>query len=593
MNERIELKLRRKDQSTLWSLVTLAPLFDDVGKYSGGIALCQDISQRKELEEEKALDEFKIHALAQRLSLAVEGAGLGVWELDLQSNKLIWDETMHTIYGFEPGTVGGDFSTWQNCLHPEDKPLVDKNFDRLLKGEVVEIFVFRIFRKSDNELRYLEANGLMQTSKDGVPLRLIGTNCDITSRKTQEIAFEKAKHDAELANSAKSEFLANVSHEIRTPLAVIRGFAELLINSESSVQDRERWLNSIIQSSLQLELLVNDILDLSRVEAGKISIEESEINLREFMQTLHELLQLKASEKGITLTFETQGAVPLFAHTDGFRLRQILINLIGNAIKFTNLGSINVTISSELISNDTTGCQLIISVADTGIGISTQAQAGLFKAFSQADNSITRKFGGTGLGLYLSKNLANILGGDVYLKSSIVGAGSTFVATILATHVGGLLNLARNEFSHAHDRFSLVPKKPFAHLIAAKTLKGKNILVVDDAPEVRLLVSNILQKTGAFVNCAADGKEGFEMAMASHYNCVIMDLQMPVMDGYRAIKALRNSGYQQPVIAPTAHAMKGDELGCLESGFNAYAKKPVNFVGLVELLHSFKNPVSG
>lgn len=395
--------------------------------------------------------------------------------------------------------------------------------------------------------------------------------------RTRELAL--SNEAAQSASRAKSAFLANMSHEIRTPLGAVLGFSELLSDADVSDSERTEYARAIKRNGQLLSSLINDILDLSKIEAGKLEPDVEDVALSETLADISSLLQLQASEKGIHFEIESDGQLPEVINTDPVRLRQILFNLVGNAIKFTDTGSVTLKITHR---NDVaTVPSLVFEVRDTGLGISEEQAARLFEPFTQADASTKRKYGGTGLGLVLSQRLAQMLGGDVKLVSSEPGKGSTFVATIKANHARAANNNAPKKDERAQQ---------FAEGIPPIRFDGVKILLVDDAADNRLLVSRYIKLTGAQVESAENGLEALEMVSNKDYDVLLMDLQMPIMDGYEATMELRRRGFNKPIIALTAHALKEERLRCLASGFNDHLSKPISssalFAALSHFVHS-------
>jgi CheY-like chemotaxis protein len=326
-----------------------------------------------------------------------------------------------------------------------------------------------------------------------------------------------------------------------------------------------------------LSNIINDILDLSKVEAGKLEIEKIHVPFNEVMNEIGSVLNLEATEKGIDLKVSTEGIIPHQIKTDPLRLRQVLLNIVGNAIKFTTRGFVHVKV--KMVTNSDGLTRLAFIVKDTGEGIKTEQVERLFSPFTQADVSTTRRFGGTGLGLVLSKKLAQALGGDVLLTETIPGKGSTF--TILIDPEIGDQVLFETPEVPADNVVRLADIKKVADLNRFK------ILVVEDSADNQLLIQRILRLAGATIEMAANGREGVEKALVGNYSLILMDLQMPEMDGYEATKILRARGYDKPIIALTAHAMKEDHVRSLQSGFNAHITKPIDHVSLVRALSNY------
>ncbi len=363
--------------------------------------------------------------------------------------------------------------------------------------------------------------------------------------------LEKAKNEAEAASSAKSQFLANMSHEIRTPLGIILGFSELGLESLDKPEEAANYLRSINRNAHELSKLLGEILDLSKVEANKLDAEKISFNWINLVEDVCNLLRIKAEEKGIQLILTLEQPLPGLIESDPTRLRQILINLIGNAIKFTQAGTVRVNVSAHLDK----AIQLYairFEVKDSGIGISDEQKKFLFKPFAQADSSMTRKFGGTGLGLVLSKQLAMVLGGDLELLHSEPQQGSTFVCTL---------------FSKAQVQPAKTANQPILKNIDLSELQ---ILLAEDSLDNQVLINHYLRATGAKIQIANNGQEAVEMSAKREFDLVLMDIQMPVMDGFRALAELRAQGFKKPIIAITAHAMKEEQERAYKAGFNNY-----------------------
>lgn len=385
----------------------------------------------------------------------------------------------------------------------------------------------------------------------------------------QTAEINATKIEAVRASEAKSSFLANMSHEIRSPLGAILGFVGLLKDADISKSEVANYLSVIDRNSHHLLRIIDDILDLTKVEAGKMVVERIEFPLVEFMADFSSLAGLRARENGIIFEFNCVTSLPEYVITDPTRLRQILSNVVGNAIKFTEKGRV------ELLATYRNN-NLEFKVTDTGRGISQEQRTHLFQAFSQADSSTTRKFGGTGLGLVLTKKLSEALGGEFKLVESELGRGSVF-EVILPVTIPLEVKLVAVKPVELPRATENVSEK-------LEELKGLEVLLVEDSPDNQFLIERILNKTGAKVTVAVNGAEGVRAALAKNFDVVLMDIQMPVMDGHEAVRILRENGYTGPVAALTAHAMKEERERSIASGFSHFLTKPIDRKKLIDLL---------
>lgn len=383
------------------------------------------------------------------------------------------------------------------------------------------------------------------------------------NRMAEQLEFSVGEQkQAEKASEIKSQFLANMSHEIRTPLGAMLGFAELLRDRGLSPSEREAYIEIILRTGNNLSKVLNDVLDISKVEAGQMDVELVPCALMDILHEIRELMILKCASKGLRLELELAPNLPTRIKTDPYRLKQILINLISNSIKFTDHGKVRLSARLE-------GFDLLFSVADSGIGLTNAERGRLFQPFSQTNTAMNRKYEGTGLGLILSKRLANLMSGDVYLESSIPGQGSVFVARIPA-------HLPEFQIGASRD--------PNQSALPTERFEGKRVLVVDDTPDNRFLIEKILTRRGFHVEHAENGQEGVQKALRGDFDLVLMDVQMPVMDGYTAVRMLRQQHFGKPIIAVTAHAMKGDRMSCLDAGYSDYLTKPIQVNEFMKVL---------
>jgi PAS domain S-box-containing protein len=396
---------------------------------------------------------------------------------------------------------------------------------------------------------------------------------DVTQLENNKVELGKAKEKAEAANQAKSDFLANMSHDIRTPMNAILGFTELLKRGYGRNEtDAKKYLETIHASGKHLLEIINDILDLSKIEANMLDVEKLSCTPHAIVREVVTVLGVRAREKGIGLDFRADGGIPEAIVSDPTYLRRIITNLVGNSIKFTEQGAVTVVLRLAAGASP----QIAIDVIDTGIGIPAHRLESMFDPFTQADSSVTRRFGGTGLGLTISRRFARALGGDIIVTSE-EGKGSTFTVTVDTGPLEGV-RMLRNA-----DLAAQVSADTAANETRWKFPPAR-VLVVDDGAENRELVRLVLAEAGLVVTEAENGQVGVDKARAEPFDVVLMDMQMPVMDGYTATRLLRADGMKIPIFALTANAMKGAEHDVLEAGCSGILVKPVNIDELLETL---------
>lgn len=447
--------------------------------------------------------------------------------------------------------------------------------------------------------RILDINGLIGTKQVLVAYRPCGTKfyvqfsaaevkfddhsvitgilTDITEQKAIEEQLHEARLAAESSTAAKSQFLANMSHEIRTPMAAIIGYSDLLLDPEQTTDDRVNCVSTIRRNADHLLTLINDILDLSKIEADRMTVEAIECSPCQLVSDVASLMRVRATENDIDFHVKYDSAVPASIDSDPVRIRQVLINLVGNAIKFTKEGAVKVHVWSEELDGDNP--TINFRVVDSGIGMTEEQRLRLFRPFTQADYSTTRKFGGTGLGLTISKKLVNLMGGEITV-SSVPGLGSCFEFSI---PTGSLENV---EIIADPSEISVEEAVQQEKAVGASTNVAARVLLAEDGVDNRRLISFHLKKAGCQVTTAENGKIAFDEATAAikrdePFDIIFMDMQMPVMDGYQASSKLRETGYQGPICALTAHAMNGDREKCINAGCDDYLTKPIDVDKLI------------
>ena len=548
-----ELLNYSKEGKPYWVEINVFPIRNDKGKLLYFGAVERDITERKEFLS-------KIESTSQRLSLATEAAQIGVWDWDVEKGTLLWSLEMYSLYGLDKD-VETSYDVWTSALHPEDREKVEQAIEKALAGDEDFNATFRVVTSS-GVVKYMRALAQVIRGEEGLPLQMVGVNYDVTAQAEHQEAMARAKSEAEEASRMKSEFLANMSHEIRTPINGVIGAANVLAKMNLG-DDEEKLVQTICRSGEALLVLINDILDLSKIEAEKMELEHQAFDPTELMEEMRDLFQLRAQEKGLSLEILCEGELPHLMMGDRGRLWQVLTNLIGNAFKFTEKGSVTVRLRRESPHDG----QVRISVEDTGLGISSEHQEHLFESFRQVDASITRKFGGTGLGLTISRKLVEMMGGMIGLESE-PNVGSTFWFQIpleLAPEGSGVIS--KMDGTEKGDAES-----------ADSQLEG-NILVCEDNRTNIDVLKAMLGQLGEFeISTASNGRAGVAQCMDHKYSMILMDVQMPILDGLMATQLIRQQdgpNKNTAIVALTANALSGDREKCLEAGMDDYLSKPI------------------
>lgn len=539
------------DGSRSWVLTTKIPLRDDYGQIIGTFGISRDISVLKQAEER-----FRqvINAAPNPLLLI---STAGIVQLANSAAEKLFGYSRPEIVG---RSVQSLIPEWSNCSTSEqDGVLTKRQFSEGLGQH-------RDGASIPLEIRLSH----LTFGTEKIDLASI---LDLTDRKQSEQALVAAKDVAEAANRSKSDFLANMSHEIRTPMNSILGFAELLRRKVGSFEQREFYLETIHASGRHLLTIIDDILDLSKIEAGEMEFESVACSPHQILAEVLSVLRVRAQEKMLSLECRWTNGVPESIQTDPARLRQLLINLVGNAIKFTEYGGVKLIVG---LVADPVRPQLLIEVHDTGIGMTAVQMTRLFVPFKQADDSVTRRFGGTGLGLAISRHIARQLGGDISVTSR-PGRGSIFCTTVATGPLNGV------RIFDGPPSEALLPQ-PMKISSRIRRLDSIRVLLVEDGESNRDLVSLVLREAGASVQTAENGQEGVVAATRGDFDLILMDMQMPVMDGYTAASRLRSLGLTIPIVALTAHAMRGDEQKCRDAGCSGYLTKPIDIDELLRVV---------
>jgi PAS domain S-box-containing protein len=491
-----------------------------------------------------------------------------LYVVDPPTEGLEWYGQIDQMLGYAEGEFPRTMKAWEEVIHPEDRPKVLDAYDKSCASGAAFEVEYRV-RKRDGAYLFWEDRGRPTYDARGVMVKFIGACSDITRRKQAEAALRQAKEAAEAATRAKSQFLANMSHEIRTPMNAIIGMADLLM--ETPLDDEQRDYARTVQSCAEsLMTIINDILDLSKVEAGKLDLNPVPFHLGECLDQTLKPLALRARQKGVAFTHDVLPGTPLGLVGDPARLRQVVTNLVGNAVKFTERGEVAVEVrNSEFrIPNSEF---LLFSVRDTGIGIAPERRQAIFDAFSQGDGSTTRKYGGTGLGLTISKRLVEMMGGQIWVESAEgVGSAFHFTARFAPLPTPG-------PCQPPPARQSEIPHSPRPQ--PATTERRRRILVAEDNAVNQRLATRLLEKMGYAVEIAENGRQAVAAHATGGFDLILMDVQMPEMDGLEATAAIRGAerltGRHTPVVALTAHALHGDRERCLGAGMDEYLSKPI------------------
>lgn len=535
--------------ASLLSLLTLA-----------GISLSLFRVQARQVAIEEELKTTK-----ERLDLAIRGASDGVWDWNVKTGDVYYSPRYKEIIGYDDEAFANRIEAFNDAIHPDDREKVWTYAHQYLAQEVSDYqSTFRMVHK-DGSVRWVLSRGIALWNSKGEPYRMVGVHTDITAQKKLEDALREAMNKAEIASHAKTEFLANMSHEIRTPMNAIIGIANILARNEH-LTDRQRECIEALQTGANaLHGLLNDILDLSKLESGMVTLEEMPFSLSKLVTEATTLAGFRAHEKHLSLHVSVSELLPENLLGDALRIRQVINNLLSNAIKFTNEGTVSLHVGATPAGESTENWTVEIRVRDSGIGIPPERQQAIFEKFTQSDASIARQFGGTGLGLAICRQLVEQMHGSIRLESN-PGEGSEFIVT-----------LPLKSASQQHTGASM----PLSEPVNDTRRKGTVFVVEDYKPNI-LVVRNILEDQGYTCETATTGKEALAKLCGKkphRFIAILMDVQLPDMDGFEITRRVRahekeHHLHATPIIAMTAHALLDDRERCLAAGMDDYIAKP-------------------
>ena len=515
-------------------------------------SVVQDISHQKQSEQQIKTAKEKVDSFALRMQLANDSAGIGVWELDLKTEKLVWDSWMYKLYGISELEFSCTYQAWLDRVHVDDVEHNERMLDEAINGVGIYDPEFRVVHP-DGNIRTIKASAEILRDSHGAAIKVVGVNYDVTEKVDAIRKLFDAKLAAENAAQSKSDFLANMSHEIRTPMNAILGDLQLLENT--SLPDELRAvLKNASYSGQSLLTIINDILDYSKIESNQLQLEKASFSLTEVLDSITYDLDSLVSEKRIGFTVNKDESYNEYWMGDLVRVKQIILNLSSNAVKFTDKGSVKINASSKVFEGKEA---IYLEVVDSGIGMSKEVTEHIFERFTQADTSTTRKYGGTGLGMSITISLVKMMGGEIDIQSK-QGLGTTVTIKLPLPKANNIADKA--------------PKKSFK----APNLKGKKILIAEDNNINQVLIKAMMAKTNADITIVENGLLAFEAVGSERFDLVLMDIHMPIMDGIEANQQIKTILPNLPIIALTANVMDKDVKHYYQQGFIFHVPKPID-----------------
>lgn len=569
--EGYETKRIDKNGNPINVSVSASPLYNCRDQYIGALGIYKDISEKLDLEN-------KLTETEERLRLAVEGGRLGVWDWNVTTNIVYTSNLFNELLGYGENKIIYAYDEIIEKVHEEDRDYVIDKINRHFSGENFDI-EFRMKCK-DNSYKWFRSKAKTKfCSVNGKPLRMIGLHEDITEKKrmTEELKekykqLEKLKEEAENANKAKSQFLTNMSHEIRTPMNGVFGMVQLLQATKLN-HEQTKYVRLLNESLIHLSEIINNVLDISKIEAGKLNLKMEPFNLQKTISVIYNNLLVTGNSKGLEISYYLDPKINFMIMSDELKLKQILTNLLSNAIKFTDEGFVSFR-TKILTENDNTA-KIEFRIKDTGIGIDQSFNSKLFQYFSQDDTSINKKYQGTGLGLAITKQIAELFKGELTFESK-VGEGSTFIFTCEFEKVVTDIN---NQFINNNS----------LGLNDNNELINYTILCVEDNIINQEVLKNIISKKGYRYLSAYNGNETFEILKEYKIDLILMDIQLPELNGFEITKIIRDeydTGNKIPIIAITAYAMREDKEKCISAGMNDYIAKPFELETLYNIIEA-------